>query len=421
MARPLLVRALLLCGGVFASAAPAAAQSAQRTYVDLSGSVGYSSNPGLRLSGEGSSFGRVSANGVHSWRTERSSSSLSAFLENSYYPNSYGNKQIFDLNASTSYQVSETVRVFGGAGFSGDFGGQLGTRFIGAPVIAPTPTPAPTPPPTSSTSQAPLLPLEPVFPPPTTVVDPDLVALTGRQYRLSGNAGVSIRPNARDTWTVSGGAHRLFYPEGDRDYTTYVLSGAYSRQLSERLSVGLRTSVVRADYQGDSSTSSFSPQVTVSALLAETWSANAAFGVTYRNRDIDGDSDGSFGLALDASVCRSLERSRFCGRVSRYNQNTVAADLLTTTSAGVDYSHTLDQNSSVQLSGSVIRYGGRRILDRMVNSTYFVTSAAYNRRINDRLTGGLNASARRLSQFGPDPDSDVSGSVFLRYRLGDLL
>lgn len=418
MTQRFLARAILLCGGVLATSAPAAAQSAQRTYVDLTGSVGYSSNPGLTLRDDASSvFGRVSANGVHSWRTERSSTSLSAFLENSYYPNRYGNKQIFDLNASTSYQTSETVRVFGGLSFSGDFGGQLGTRFIGTPVIAPaTPTPA------DPNAPAPTITPDPVILPPTTVVDPDLVALTGRQYRLSGNAGVSIRPNERDTWTVSAGAHRLFYTSADdRDYTTYALSGAYSRQLNERLSVGVRTSVVRADYPGDSSTTSFSPQVTVSALLAEQWSANAALGVTYRSREIDGDSNGSFGLALDASVCRSFERSRFCGRVSRYNQNTVAADLLTTTSVGVDYSQTIDQNSSVQLSASAIRYGGRQVLDRMVSSTYFVTSGAYNRRINDRLTGGVNASARKLNQFGPNPDSDVSASVFLRYRLGDLL
>ncbi|WP_205481745.1 hypothetical protein [Sphingomonas arenae] len=409
------IRAVLLCGGVLVGATPAVAQSAQRTYVDLTGSIGYSTNPGLSLSDDSASvFGRLSVNGVHSWRTERSSTSLSAYLENSYYPNRYGNKQLFDLNASSSYQASETVSVFGGVSFSGDFGGQLGTRFIGDPVIPPPATPVDpsAPPPTTAP--------EPVLPPPTTVVDPDLLALSGRQYRLSGNAGVSIRPNERDTWTLSAGAHRLFYPNSDRDYTTYALSGGYSRQLSERLSLGLRTSVVRADYLGNDSTTSISPQVTISALLAESWSADAAVGVTYRNRDVDGDSDDSFGLALDASVCRSLERSRFCGRVARYSQNTIAADLLTTTSAGIDYSQTIDENSSFQLSASAIRYGGRRVLDRSVTSNYFVTSAAYNRRINDRLTGGVNGSARRLTQSGPDPDTDVSASVFLRYRFGDL-
>lgn len=416
MTHRLLIRAVLLCGGVLAGAAPAAAQSAQRTYVDLSGSAGYSSNPGLSLRDDSSSvFGRVSANGVHSWRTERSSTSLSAYLENSYYPNRYGNKQLFNLNASSAYQASETVRVYGGLSFSGDFGGQLGTRFVGEPVIPPPAAPV-----DPSTASAATVVPEPVLPPPTTVVDPDLLALSGRQYRLSGNAGVSIRPNERDTWSLSTGAHRLFYPNSDRDYTTYVLSGAYSRQLSERLNLGVRTSVLRADYPGDSSTTSVSPQVTISAVLAERWSANAAVGITYRNRDVRGNSDDSFGLALDASICRSLERSRFCGRVARYSQNTIAADLLTTTSAGIDYSQTIDQNSSFQLSASAIRYGGRRILDRSVTSNYFVTSAAYNRRINDRLTGGVNGSARKLNQSGPDPDADLSASVFLRYRLGDL-
>jgi hypothetical protein len=416
MTQRYMFRTVLLCGAIIASPVPALAQSAQRTYVDLAGSVGYSTNPGLSLRDDSDSvFGRISLNGVHAWRTERSSTSLSAYVENSYYPNRYGNKQLFDLNASSSYQTSETVRLFGGVSFSGDFGGQLGTRFIGDPVLPGPPVTNPTDP-----TAPPIITPDPTIPPPTTVIDPDFEALTGRQFRLSGNGGISIRPNERDTWTVSAGATRLIYPSSDRDYSVYSLNGAYNRQLNERMSVGLRTGVTRADYPGSDSTTTISPQVTISALLAENWSANGAIGVTYSTQEFNGDSDSSLGLALDASVCRSLERSRFCGRISRYTQNTVAADLLTTTSAGLDYSLTIDQNSSVQLSGTVIRYGGRRTLSGSSSSNYFMSSAAYNRRINDRLTGGVTGSYRKLTQFGPDPNADASGSVFVRYRFGDL-
>ena len=418
MTKRILFRAVLLCGAVVASTSLANAQAVQRTYVDLTGSAGYSTNPGLSLRDDdvGSAFGRLSLNGVHAWRTERSSTSLSAYLENSYYPNRYGNKQLFDLNASTNYQTSETVRIFGRVSFSGDFGGQLGTRFIGAPVIPPPPTTTPTDP----NAPPPVIAPDPTVPPPTSVVDLDPDALRGRQFRLSGTGGVSIRPNARDTWSLSAGASRIFYPNSDRDYTSYSANGGYSRQLSERVSVGGRIGLTRADYRGSDSTTLITPQVTISALLAENWSANAAVGVSYRNRDFAGDSNSSVGLAVDGSVCRALEMSRLCARVSRSSQNSVSADLLTNTSAGLDYSLTLDQNSSIQLSGNYIHYDGRRILNRSVSSNYFVTSAAYNRRINDRLSGGVNGSFRKLSQFGPDPDSDASASVFLRYRFGDL-
>lgn len=421
MTKTAFVRAVLLCGGVLAAAAPAVSQPAQRTYVDLTGSVGYSTNPGLSLDDDSeSAFGRLSLYGVHAWRTERSSTSVSAFLENSYYPNRYGNKQIFDLNAATSYQTSETVNLFGNLGFSGDFGGQLGTRFVAVPVT-PLPPSTPTDPQNPTTPTPPSFP-DPTIPPPTTIVDPDLLVLSGRQYRLSGQAGVSVRPNERDTWTLSTGAQHIFYSDdlSDRSYTTYSLTGAYSRQLNERVSVGFRTSVHRTDYPGSDSTTFVSPQVTVQALIDENWTASAAAGVTYRIQDFDGDSDGSLGLAFDGSICRALERSRLCGRLSRNSQNTIAEDLLTTTSAGLDYSHILDQDSSIQLSASAVHYSGRRVLDRNVSSNYFTTSAAYNRRINDRLTGGVTGSVRKLSQFGPDPDTDLSASVFLRYRLGDL-
>ena len=188
-----------------------------------------------------------------------------------------------------------------------------------------------------------------------------------------------------------------------------VAAGRLPAELERVISTGLQP-----QYRGPV------PQVTISALLAENWSANAAVGVSYRNRDFAGDSNSSVGLAVDGSVCRALEMSRLCARVSRSSQNSVSADLLTNTSAGLDYSLTLDQNSSIQLSGNYIHYDGRRILNRSVSSNYFVTSAAYNRRINDRLSGGVNGSFRKLSQFGPDPDSDASASVFLRYRFGDL-
>jgi hypothetical protein len=47
-------------------------------------------------------------------------------------------------------------------------------------------------------------------------------------------------------------------------------------------------------------------------------------------------------------------------------------------------------------------------------------SAAYDRLINDRISGGVQAAWRKLSNAGPDPRSDLGGSVYLRYRLGDI-
>ena len=50
---------------------------------------------------------------------------------------------------------------------------------------------------------------------------------------------------------------------------------------------------------------------------------------------------------------------------------------------------------------------------------YYHAAATYSRRIGDRLFGGLNLAARKLTQSGPDPDTDLNVSLFIRYRLGD--
>lgn len=404
MNRSTFIRATLLCGGLLLAAAPASAQSTRQTYVDLSASLGYASNPFLALGDDtGSGFVRVSAYGVHAWETERSDTALSAYLENSGNFQRYGNKQIFDLNARTSYRTSETVTLFGTLGFAGDFGGQLGTRFVAAPTTPAAP--------------------EPTLPPPVTVIDPTLQSLSGRQYRVSGQVGASIRPNARDVWTISGGAQHLFYTRDsdDLNYTTYSLSGSYDRQLNERLTVGFRTSVQHSEYSRGDSTTIINPQITARARLSESWDASGAVGVIIGKQDLeDGGSDSSVGLSLDGQVCRTGEQSRFCGRLSRYQRNELNANLVTTTSAGADYSYRIDQNQSVQFSASVIHYSGGQILDEDADSKYYVASASYSRKLNDRLSGGLNVSGRKLARFGPDPKFDASGSVFIRYRLGDL-
>ncbi|MCA1778725.1 MAG: hypothetical protein LC637_04890 [Xanthomonadaceae bacterium] len=144
-------------GALLLVSTPAAAQDTA-TFVDLTGEVGYATNPFLRLDGDGSGFGRLSAYAAHTRTGERSLTSFSAYVENSTYLEDYGSKQIFDLNARTEHQTSEKVRIFGSAGFSGDFSGQLSNRFVTVPTA-----------PDVSDQPGPL-------PVPDTVVDPDLFA-----------------------------------------------------------------------------------------------------------------------------------------------------------------------------------------------------------------------------------------------------
>ncbi len=410
----------LLVSAAVLAAQPASAQS-QQTYVDLSAGVGYSTNPRLTVGGDRDSvFGRVSALGAHSWQTERSATQLSGFVETSLYGSGEPDStEIFNLGASTQYQATETVSLFGSLSFSGDFGGQLSTRFLTAP-FQPTAPATQVPP---SQQGAPPLPAQPTVElPPLTISDPLLFGIQGRQYQASAQAGVAIRPTEREQWNFSANVQRIFFTGAleDQDYWVYGATGGYERQVSERASAGIRVSVQRSDFGGGRNATFITPQATFRTRFSEVWDAQVAAGVTYRDENSAFMNDQSLGLALDASLCRTLENQRLCARVARYSQNAAGSALLETTSAGVDYSRRLGQFDELQLRADIVRSSGFEVLGQDSASTYYTAAGTYRRRFGDRLSGGIFVNARKLSQFGTDPRADVGGSVFLSYRLGDI-
>lgn len=385
--------------------ASTALPSRNATYLDLTANLGYSSNPFLEAgNSRSSSFGRVSARGVHAFGGERSTSSISAFVEGSTYLNDYGLKSIFSITGDTQYQASERVSLFGTAGVSGDLGGQLSNRFLYVPPGAVVPNPN-----------------QP--PPPITVDDPDLFSFTGRQYRVYGQGGASFQTSQSSTLTVSGGAQRTFYSDDLLDdFTTVFGNGMYSRTLSERTTIGLSVGVSHTNYSSSSAnTTTINPAVNIRTLLSEDWDASASVGVSFSNVDDEfGDSDNSTNLSLDASLCRSMEFDRFCAHVARYAQSSSRAALFTTTSVGVDWYKKLDADSTIQLSAGIIRYVSEAQTLANDRTHHFRLAASYSRRINTRLSAGADLSVRSLRRDGPDPNADIGGSVFLRYRLGDL-
>jgi len=389
-------------GALTIGATPAAAQTSS-TYLDVTGELGYATNPFLRVDGDGSAFGRLSAYAAHIRTDERSDTALSAYVENTTYLNDYNSKQIFDLNARTSYQTSEQVRIFGSVGFSGDIAGQLSNRFVTVPL-------------------APEVPDDQELPP-DVIVDPDLASFTSRQYRLRGQVGASIRASERGTVSLSAGAQRVLYTDDSLDdYTTYSLNGAYDHTLSERSSVGGSLYVWRAEYDGgDDSTTVVNPQITYRTQLSESLNASAGIGVSFARQERDGSDDSSVNLSFNGSLCRVTEFERLCGRVSRYaNSSGASGNLVTTTSAGVDWFRRIDEKQTVQLSAAVIRYSGEEDVDVDSDALHFRISGNYDRKLGRRASVGVNAGVRSLRREGPNPDADFNGTVYVRYRIGDI-
>jgi len=374
-------------------------------YIDLTANLGYSSNPFLQIGdSQSSTYGRLSARGVHAWGSERSQSSVSAFVEGTGYLNDYGFESIFSINGDTQHQVSEKVSLFGSAGVNGDLAGQLSNRFLYVPPLAVVPDPN-------------------LPPPPVTVNDPDVFSFTGRQYRIYGQAGASFTVSQRGNLTVSGGAQRTIYKNDLlNDFTDIFANGSYNHTLSERTTVGLRVGASRTEYQNSSASSTIiNPALTVRTLLSEEWDASAAVGISFS--DVEGPlggSDNTTNLSLDASICRSLQTDRFCGHASRYAQSSSRAAIVTTTSVGIDWYKQLDADSTLQLSTSVVRYDSKLATLADFRSHHFRLAASYSRSIGQRLSAGADLGVRALRQDGPDADTDIGGSLFLRYRLGDL-
>jgi hypothetical protein len=404
MTRPLLLARLAAATGLLLCTNSPGIGQTTSTSLELGAGAGYTTNPFLRtVNDEGSAFARLSASGIHRWSGERGFTSLRAYLENSTYLSHYSSKRIFDLNARTEHQANERMRLFGSLEFSGDLAGQLSNRFVDVPVNPEVP--------------------DPTEPPPVNPDDPDLFSFTGRQFRLDGQAGAAIKASERSNITISGGAHRVSYKsELLNDYTTLFAYGAFDRVLSERTTAGVSLNLRQTNFDGsDDRTTTINPAVTAQTRFRENWDASAAVGLIFAEQGSVGDKQRSTNVSLSGSVCHTDQSERFCGRLARYAQSASRANLVITTSAGIDWFKKLDATQTLQLSASAVRYVAENTVTDNLKSNHFQFAGNYSRKLKERLSVGANAAIRSLRQQGPNPNMDISGSVFLRYRVGDRL
>jgi hypothetical protein len=383
------------------------------TFLDLEAGLGFSSNPFLQFNNHSSIFGRLSASGTHQWASERGVTAITGYVENTtYFRGGYGSKQIFDVGARTNQALSETVTMYGDLNFSGDFAGQLSNRLISGPALPPPPDP-----------NNPL-------PPPTTNY-PDLFGLSGRQYRVTGDLGTSIRTGLRGTVSLSIGAQHSWFTgaSSDLNYTSIYGSGGYSSQVSERTSVGVTVFLQRQDYTHGDWANIVNPVVTVSTKLSESLTATGAAGVMAINQQSLGDNRKSVTPSFSGSLCSRGTESQFCVQVARDAQSALSSSVLNgqreatiNTSLTASYFRTLSRNDSIQASLTAVHYSSAESINGdKLTSSYASGVVGYDRHVGHRLFAGVEGGVRKLFQTGPDPKLDFNASVYVRYRLGDLL
>lgn len=381
-------------------------------FIDLNGSVGYSTNPDLSLDNHASAFGRISASGQHVSQSERGKTSIGGYLENTtYFTGGHGSHQIFWVNAEADRTLSETVTIYGGATVSGDFAGQLSNRLLFVP------------------SQPPVI--DPSNPLPPAPTNPDLLGLTGKQYRISGNVGSSIRTSARGSLSLSAGAERLMFSGSSaEDYNTYHASAGYNTQLSERTSVGGIVFLQYQDFKGDSHSTIINPTFDLRTDLRPNLVATARVGAMFIQQNREGITDHSVTPSFSVGLCSTGEMSSFCGNITRDAQSAVgssfgvvgAGQTTVTTSGSLSYFRRIGPQDTIQVSLSGSNYTTPNSVDgQKIHSTLVSAVAGYDRKIGHRLAAGVSLAARRLFQDGPDPNSDLNGTIYVRYRIGDLL
>jgi hypothetical protein len=379
----------------------------QTSYVDLEAGVGYSTNPQLAIINDQSSgYGRVALHAVHSRVSARSTTLLSGYAENVSYTNHHGSQQSLNLYTRHDTAVSEHVRLFGDASASYQEGGQLDTQILGVPLVPP-------------------LPGGTVTPPILIVPGGDFLSVTGREYSIGAHGGGTFTLSQRDSLSVSSGVdHIVFHsPFSNTSYTTIPVSLAYDRTLSARTTVGARVVAQDTEYSGPASFRVITPQVTARILLAERLSFNGAVGVSFARVDDGLIVHHSTGIAADANLCGQGETSSFCAHVAVDEQTATTAGPARSITAGVDFTQRLDADQSIQFSVTGTHYSTPTsvVVGRTFSSAnYYRAAADYTRRIGARLFGGVNLAARKLTQNGPDPKTDLNASLFLRYRFGDV-
>jgi hypothetical protein len=383
----------------------------QTTYVDLEAGAGYSTNPILSLDNHnGAGFGRISAHAVHTRITDRTTTVLSGFAQSVFYTRRYGSAQSFDVNARHDAAVNEKLRLFIDGDAAYDRGGQLDTRILGVPNI-------------------PLLPGTTV-PPVLLTPGGDFLTVTGKSYRASVNGGGQLALGPHDFMNFSAGLeHDIFKSGGfDTRYTTIPLSIGYDRQLNERATVGGRLVAQFTHYSGDVLNGAhnfrvLTPELTTQLRLSEHLTFSGDVGVSFSSVDDGVRTRHSTGFTGDANLCSSGERTQFCGRASIQQQAATSAGPARVYTVGVDYSRRLTADDTLQFSLSANRYSNPTLFVAtpvFTHATYARAAVDYSRRIGERLFGGVNLAARKLTQTGRDPDADLSAAVFIRYRLGDV-
>ena len=225
--------------------------------------------------------------------------------------------------------------------------------------------------------------------------------------------------------SISSGATYVVSKNGliDTRYTSIPVSVGWNRQLNPTTTIGASVGAVTTDYDGPARVRSITPRLTLTKQLSARLTVGGSVGVSFSSVYDGFITTHSKGFAGDLNACWRGETDNFCGNFSIGQETATALGPSRSINLSANYSKQLGPDDTFQLSGSVNRYSNPTSFNAQqvfLRSTYLRGAASYSRRIGNRLFAGADLAARKILLTGPDPKADVTGTLFVRYRLGDI-
>lgn len=375
----------------------AQAQEETRIGIDVSPSVGYSSNPFSGSGGDlGSAYAAIDVAPQLQLLTARDTLTVSGLTSFKQYFQHYDNNESYSVSADYAGRPSERVNTHMRL--------DLSSAIVGA---------------YDAVGDA-LMDSGAGVPPPTDLA---LYGSRDRRRRLYATGDFSVALSAHDSINASAFYESTRYRSfgATSDYDGYGSTLGYSRQISAGTRLGLQGSLARYTYPGQrGDTRVISTEATVSTRLNQFWTLDGALGMSF----VDSSSIGSThkaSLSGNANLCRKTDRGNLCFFASRSVRPTGFNGSQYVNMFGIDASRRLTERDTVSLHAVYTTEGGSRSLVLPgLNTQFLLVSATFERRLSERMRVSAMGQYRNIFTDNYSRPADIGARIGLSYRFGDL-
>jgi hypothetical protein len=377
--------------------APAAHAADEQTSIEVASGISASTNPFLTSgprTGAASAF--VEIRPQFSQTDEIATLVLAGFVRAEQYTRRYNHDESAALSLDVTRQVSERVKLRGGASVRSN-------RSSAQDLL---------------TEQAidliPVVGLQPIQ------NDVTFVGRRTRTFAVAANVGATFAASATESWDADAGTGIFKFKDtalSDYRYANQQL--AYARLLSERTWLKASVGVGEIDYLGRKAGDALivSPLAGIETKLRArlTASFQAGLSLTSIRQGTGGRSHGT-GLALRVNVCGDQDRGRFCLTADRSSQPTALGTVSSVTSLAGSLSRRVSRNDTLQLNANFSRTSNSAALSG--HPTFVGASGELDHMVRQRFSLFAGANYADIFDSGVARRSNFQGRIGLRYRFG---